>query len=49
MFFFIVSVLLVLYDAHIDYKSRKLLDKNAEQTRIFLVQESANVNVSEQS
>lgn len=49
MFFFIVSVFLVLYGAYIDYKARKLIDKNTEQTRIFLVQESANVNVSGQS
>lgn len=36
MFLFGISVFLVLYGAHIDYESRKLIDKISGQTRIFV-------------
>lgn len=36
------SIFLVLYGAHIEHKSRQIIDNNAKQTQIFLTEESAS-------
>ena len=48
MFFFGISVFLVLYGAHIDHESRKLIDKNSEQTEIFVSEDTESTNVVNQ-
>ena len=40
---FMFSVFLVLYGAHIDYKSRESIDNNVKQTNIFLGQETVSL------
>ena len=42
-----LSIFLVLYGAHIEYKSRQLIDNNAKQTQMFLINRPASADVLE--